>query len=79
MNRNNDHYFLHCKLYSDLRIDLLNGVFAMNQSLENFCDKQLLNVLLYGSEKFTFGANIKILSHTSKFPKAAERFDSLLF
>ena len=70
-----DHYLLHCRLFSDLRI----GVFAMNQSLKNVADEQLVNVLLYGSQKFTFSANLKILSHTFKFLKVIKCFDSLLF
>ena len=34
-----DHYFLHSKLFSDLRIDLLNSVFAINQSIKSFSDE----------------------------------------
>ena len=42
-----DHYFLSSKLFSDLRTDLLNDVFAMNQSLKNISDELLVNILLY--------------------------------
>ena len=32
-----DHYLLRCKLYIDLRSDLLNDIYTINQSLKNFC------------------------------------------
>ena len=51
----------------------------MKQSLKNFSDEQLLNVRLYGFEKFKFSANTQILRHTIKFLKVIERFDSILF
>ena len=31
-----DHYLLHYKLYTDLRLDLLNDIYAIKQSLKNF-------------------------------------------
>lgn len=61
-----DHYLLRCKLNSDLKLDLFDDVFAMNQTLENCSDHQLVNVLLYGSENFTFSPNAKYLSRTIK-------------
>ena len=65
-----DHYLLRCKLYTDLRLDLLNDIFS---------EDQLVNVLLFGSENFTLDANANILRRTIKFLKATERFNSLLF
>ena len=74
-----DHYLLHCKLYTDLRLDLLNDIYTINQSLKNFSEDQLVNVLLFGSENFTLDANANILRRTIEFLKATERFNSLLF
>ena len=54
-----DNYFLSSKLFSDLRIDLLNDVFAMNQSLKNISDELLVNVLLYASKNLRFSADTK--------------------
>ena len=65
-----DHYLLRCKLYTDLRLDLLNDIFS---------EDQLVNVLLFGSENFTLDANANILRRTIEFLKATERFNSLLF
>ena len=66
------------KLYFNLIFDILNGVFAMNQTLRRISDKQLVIVLLYGSENVIFSTNTKTLSHTIKLLKATERFDSLV-
>ena len=74
-----DHYLLRCKLYTGLRLDLLNDIYTINQSLKNFSEDQLVNVLLFGSENFTLDANVNILRRTIEFLKATERFKSLLF
>ena len=74
-----DHYLLRCKLYTNLRLDLLNDIYTINQSLKNFSEDQLANVLLFGSENFTLDANANILICTIEFLKATERFNSLLF
>ena len=74
-----DHYLLRCKLYTDLRLDLLNNIYIINQSLKNFSEEQLVNVLLLCSEKFTLHTNANILKRTNEFLKATERFNSLLF
>ena len=74
-----DHYLLRCKLYTDLRLDLLNNIYIINQSLKNFSEEQLVNVLLFCSEKFTLHTNANILKRTNEFLKATERFNSLLF
>ena len=74
-----DHYLLRCKLYTDLRLDLLNDIYTINQSLKIFSEDQLVNVLLFGSENFTLDANANILRRTIEFLKATERFNSLLF
>ena len=74
-----DHYLLRCKLYTDLRLDLLNDIYTINQSLKNFSEDQLVNVLLFGSENFTLDANANILRRTIEFLNSTERFNSLLF
>ena len=74
-----DHYLLRCKLYTDLRLDLLNDIYTVNQSLINFSEDQLVNVLLFGSDNFTLDTNANILRRTIEFLKATERFNSLLF
>ena len=74
-----DHYLLRCKLCTDLRLDLLNDIYTIKQSLKNFSEYKLVNTLLFGSENFTLDANANILRRTFEFLKATERFNSLLF
>ena len=70
---------LRCKLYTDLRLDLLNDIYiyTINQSLKNFSEEQLVNVLLFSSENFTLDTNANILRRTIEFLKATDRFNSL--
>ena len=70
---------MHCKLYTDLRLDLLNDIYTINQFLKNFSEDQLVNHLLFGSENFTLDTNLNILRRTIEFLKTTERFNSLFF
>ena len=54
-------------LYSDLRTELLNDICALNPTLKNLSHEKLLNILLYGSEDFSFNINKKIIRSTVKF------------
>ena len=70
---------MHYKLYTDLRLDLLNDIYTINQFLKNFSEDQLVNLLLFGSENFTLDTNLNILRRTIEFLKTTERFNSLFF
>ena len=48
------HYLLRCDLYSIYRLELLNDVCALDELLKNFSEENLLKILLYGVEDFTF-------------------------
>ena len=61
------HYLFRCDLYSDLRTELLNDICALNPTLKNLSHEKLLNILLYGSEDFSFNINKKIIRSTVKF------------
>ena len=73
------HYLLHCNLYSDLRTELLNVICGLNPTLKNLSHEKLLNLLLYGSEDFSFNTNKKIIKSTIKFLKTSECFIGPLF
>ena len=45
------HYLLQCNFYSIYRIELVNDICALNHSLKNISDENLLKVLLYGVEE----------------------------
>ena len=67
------HYHLRCNLFSDLRTELLNDICALNPTLKKLSHEKLLNILLYGSEDFSFKTNKKIIKSTIKFLKTSER------
>ena len=63
------HYLLRCDFYSIYRLELLNDICALNHSLKNNSEKDLLKVLLYEEEEFSFKINSEILKCTIKFIK----------
>ena len=73
------HYLLRCNLCSTQRLELLKNVCILNQSLRNYSNEKLLNILLYGSEDFDCNMNKEILKATIKFLKISERFNGPLF
>ena len=73
------HYLLRCDLYSIYRVELLNNICALNKSLKNLSEENLLKVLLYGVEEFTSQMNSEVLKCTIKFIKKTDRFSDPLF
>ena len=55
------HYLMRCNLSADLRTELLNDICALNPTLKNLSHEKLSNLLLYGSEDFSFNTNKKII------------------
>ena len=68
------HYLLRCRVYSIQRVELLNGVYKLDSTLQNSSEDQLLTVLLYGSEKYALNVNKEILRLTINYLKASESF-----
>ena len=62
------HYLL-CSIYSIYRLELLNGICVLNESLMNSSEEKLLKILLYGAEDFTSQRKSEILKCTIKFIK----------
>ena len=73
------HFLLRCRLYSTIRIKLLDDIYPLAPSLTNYPNEKRLNILLYGSEYFSVKTNQSILKSTIKFSKSSERFDDPLF
>ena len=66
------HYLLRCDFYSIYRLELLNDICALNHSLKNISEENLLKVLLYRAEEFSFKINSEILKCTIKFIKKTQ-------
>ena len=74
-----NHYLLHCSLYLIYWLELLNDICALNKSLKNLSEENLLKILLYGVEDFTSQMNSEILKSTIKFIKKANHFSGPRF
>ena len=65
------HYFLPSSIY---RLELLNDICALNYSLKNISEENLLKILLYEAEEFSFKINSEVLKCTIKFIEKTDRF-----
>ena len=72
------HFFLRCPFYTKERQKLLNSLFETDSSLKTLDETSLLDIILYGSEKFKDCTNKVILFHSVNFIKTTERFDRSL-
>ena len=59
------HYLLGCPLFA--------------KTLLNHCDDDIVNIFLYGSSKYSFSTNNKILSLIVEFLESTKHFDKRLF
>ena len=69
---------MRCNLFSEQRTKLEN-LKNLDNTLLSYHDDELLQILLYGSHKFSSSVNNKILSLTSEFLESTKRFDKPLF
>ena len=53
--------------------------FKTDLSLRNLKDELLLDITLYGSDKYKDNVNMEIFSHTISFIKNNKRFERQLF
>ena len=73
------HYLLRCLLFPEQRTKLLENLKNFDNTLLSRCDDELLQILLYGSHKFSSSVNDKILSLTIEFLQLTKHFDKPLF
>ena len=64
---NTQHFLLHCQIYDDLRLTLMSDLNMIDSSLNFLDDINLVQVLLFGNEKYDFTTNQKILQVTIVF------------
>ena len=74
-----DHYFLRYPFFATSRQKLLNDLFKVDPSLRNLKDDLLLDIILYGSDKYNDTGVKEILLHTFNFIKNTKRFQRPLF
>ena len=76
---NNVHFFLHCHHCSLQRQTLMNNIKSIDKDIINATDSDLVNILLFGSSKYQYHINSKILSFSIDFILKTERFSGQLF
>ena len=70
-----DHFFLHCSFFAINWQKLINDFLKIDQSLRNLKDELLLDIILYGSDKYKDTINKEILLDTISFTKNNKRFE----
>ena len=74
------HFLLHCPFHINQRKALFDNVLAIDESISNLSDTNLVNLLLYGdSTLYNNQENTRIINSTICFIKKSERFDVALF
>ena len=73
------HYLLHCSLYTNERLALLNIIQGIDKSILELTDSHIVEVLLYGRKFLDISSNTNILNTTTDFLLETKRFDERLF
>ena len=76
---NNVHFLLHCHHFSLQRQTLMNNIKSIDKDNINASNSDLVNILLFGSSKYQYHINSKILSFSIDFILKTERFSGQLF
>ena len=74
-----DHFFLRCPFFAINRQKLLNDLLKIDLFLWHLKDELLLNIILYGFDKYKDTVIKEIPLHTIIFSKNTKRFERLLF
>ena len=72
------HYFLRCHFYNANRSSLMDELNEIDISFSTLNENKLIDLILYGSDKFDDKKNYNILMSTIKFIKDSQRFDENL-
>ena len=73
------HYLLRCPLFSEQGRKLPESLNNLDKTWINRCDDNIANILSYGSFKYSFSTNNKILTLTVEVLESKKRFDKPLF
>ena len=74
-----EQFFLHCHNYVDLRVILLNDIRTIDHGILNTSDDDLVYLLLYGHQRYSFYENQMLIQASINFIIKSERFNGPLF
>ena len=72
------HFLLHCHHYTNICLTLLNSIAEIIGNTFNITNECLVNLLLFGSPKYTEIDNSHIINATNKYLLDSERFNGPL-
>ena len=72
------HFFLRCHFYHVERSELLNSLYDINLAINELNEDSIINLVLFGSDKYHEETNRKILLNCITYLKATKRFDEPL-
>ena len=72
------HFFLRCDFFTDLRTNLMNDLFNIDQNLPQYNEKLLTEILLFGKNSFSYQKNSLIISLSIDYILKTARFDGRL-
>ena len=73
-----EHFFLRCPFFVNERQKLLNNVNGKHFSSQNLNEESIIDILLYGCDRFNERDNKEILLHTIDYIKSTKRFERSL-
>ena len=73
------HYLLHCLLFSDERLILINNIRNIDNSILYLNDSRFSEVLLFGNSSFNNSKNTFIINTTIEYIVSSKRFEVPLF
>ena len=73
------HYLLHCPLFSDERLILINNIWNIDNNILNLNDSRFSEVLLFDNSSFNNRKNTFILNTTIEYIVSSRRFEVPLF
>ena len=69
------HYLLHCPLFSDERLILINNIRNIDNNILNLNDSRFSDVLLFGNSSFNNSKNTFIINTTIEYIASSKRFE----
>ena len=69
------HFFLRCQFFANERQKLRDDVYRLDSSIKHLNGESLIDVLLYGSDRFNDSKNKQLLLHTICYNHATKRFE----
>ena len=73
-----EHYLLTCKSYKLSRTTMVSAISTiLNKDLSTLPRRQMVSILLYGSEDMTYVQNSQILKEVTKFITKSKRLDAI--